>query len=139
MIEEVFYQHRNVFSSFPQWRHINRKNVETVEEIAAKRARLDGHLQVTVSGSNHPYVGTDGASSADALKFMFLQNAQQSNLGFDRKLSHFIEEDRASLCQFEAAQAPLQRTGKGAFLMAEQLRRDQIARDGCAVYAYKSA
>src|SRR6266436_5074958 len=69
MIDEVFDQHRNVFSSFPQRRHINRKNVETVEEIAAKRTRLDGHLQVTVCGSNHSHICWNGSRSADTLKF----------------------------------------------------------------------
>jgi hypothetical protein len=73
MIDEVFDQHRNVFSSFPQRSHINRENVEPVKQVTTKGSRSDGLLQVAVRGSNHPYVGTDGASSADALKFVFLQ------------------------------------------------------------------
>jgi hypothetical protein len=37
-----------------------------------------------------------------------------------RKLSDFIEEDRASFCQFKAAQTSLSCSCKGAFLMAKQ-------------------
>jgi len=34
---------------------------------------------------------------------MFLQNTQQSDLGLGRKLSDFIEEDRASFSQLKAS------------------------------------
>jgi hypothetical protein len=37
----------------------------------------------------------DGSSSTDTLKFAFLQNAQESDLALGRKLSDFIDEDRA--------------------------------------------
>src|SRR4029077_12910947 len=49
------------------------------------------------------------------------------------------EEDRASFCKFKPPQAPLQRPSERALLMAKQFRGNQVARDGCAVYAYKSA
>src|SRR5882757_6658184 len=57
MADEVFDQHRDVFSSFPQRRHSNRKDIETVEEITTKRAGLDLRPQVAVRGSDHPHVG----------------------------------------------------------------------------------
>jgi len=34
---------------------------------------------------------------------VFLQNSQQSNLGFGREISNFVKEDRASVGQFEAS------------------------------------
>src|SRR6266403_2411041 len=36
MIDEVFDQHRNVFSSFSQRRHINREHVEPVKQVTTK-------------------------------------------------------------------------------------------------------
>jgi hypothetical protein len=48
-IDEVLHQQRNVFLSLPQWRHLNRKNVEAVEKILAECAGSYGSLQVTVS------------------------------------------------------------------------------------------
>ena len=59
-------------------------------------------------------------SSADTLKFVFLQNTQESDLGLGRKLSDLIEEDRASFGQFKAAQTLLSCPCEGALLMAEQ-------------------
>jgi hypothetical protein len=49
--------------------------------------------------------------------------AEQSE--FPRQLPDFIQENGSSLCQLKPAQAPLQGSGKGAFLMAEQLRGNQ--------------
>src|SRR4029077_2763149 len=94
---------------------------------------------VTVRGSNHPNIRLDGASSADAIKFVLLQDTQEGNLGLGRKLSDFIEEDRASTGQFKTTQTPLGGAREGALFMAKQFRRDQVARDGSAVYAYECA
>src|SRR6202041_1549176 len=118
-VDEVLDQHRNVFSSFPQRRHLDRKNVKPVKEVAPKCASSDSRLQVTIRGSNHPNISSDGSSSTDALEFMFLQNPQQSDLGLGRKLSDFIEEDRASFGQLKAPQAPLSSPREGALLMAD--------------------
>jgi hypothetical protein len=81
----------------------------------------------------------DGPSSADTLKFVFLQNTQQSNLGLGKKLSDFIEEDRTSFCKFEPPQAPLQRSSERALLVAKQFRGNQVARDGSTVGTDKSS
>jgi len=64
----------------------------------------------------------DRPSSADTLKFVFLQNTQQSDLSLEGKLTDFIEEDRASFCKFEPAQASLHCTCERTFLMSEQFR-----------------
>jgi len=76
MIDEVFDQRRNVFSSFPQRRHINRENVEPVKQVTAKGSSRDGHLQVAVRGSNHSNICLDGSTSANTLEFVFLQDTQ---------------------------------------------------------------
>ena len=83
----------------------------------------------------HPHIGSNRLIAADALKFSLLQDSQQRDLGFGRQFSDFIEEERAPFGQLKAAQTALQSTGEGAFLMAEQFRRDQVARDGGAIDA----
>jgi hypothetical protein len=102
-IEEVFNQQGDVLFSFSKSRNFNRKYVEPEEQVAAKLAVRDGGLQVAVSRRNDPNISSDGGSSADTLKFVFLQNTQQSNLGFGREISNFVKEDRASVGQFEAS------------------------------------
>src|ERR1700722_15714964 len=101
-VDEVLDQHRNVFPSFPQRRHLDRKNVKPVKEVAPKCASSDSRLQVTIRGSNHPNVSANGSSSTDTLKLVLLQNTQQSDLGPGRKFSDFIEENCASFGQLKA-------------------------------------
>src|SRR5882762_6600088 len=85
-INEILSKHGDVFSSFPQRRHFNRKNVEPVKQVAPEHARSDGSLQVAVSSSNHPNISSDGSSSTDALTFVFLQNSRRiERLGHQRR------------------------------------------------------
>src|SRR6266481_1815259 len=101
-IKEVPDQQRNVLSSFAQRRHLDGKNVEAVKEVTPEYVRSDGRLQVTIGGSNHANVRSDRSSSTDTFEFMFLQDTQESDLCLGRKLSDFIEEDRASFSQLKA-------------------------------------
>src|SRR5260370_19363051 len=75
-INEVLDQQGNVLSSLPQSRHLNRKNVEPVKQVAPEHARGDGSLQVAVRSSNHPNIGSVGHSSTDTFEFVFLQYTQ---------------------------------------------------------------
>src|ERR1700733_4463711 len=138
-IDEVPDEEGNVFSSFAQGRHLNWKNVEPVKQIAPERARRDGSLQVAVRSGNDPNIGLDGSSSTDTLKFVFLQNTQESDLRHGRELPNLIEEDRASFGQFKAAQTLLSCTRKGALFVAKQFRGDQVTRNGSAVHTHKSS
>src|SRR4029077_4628702 len=92
----------------------------------AKGAGADTGLQVTIGSCNHSNVGTDSPVAADALKLILLQNAQEGNLGLGWQFSDFVEEDRASVCQLESAQALLSRPGEGTPLMPKQFRGDEI-------------
>src|SRR5439155_21529446 len=82
MSDEGLDQQGNVFSSFPQRRNLNRKNVEAVKQIAAKCTSSDGSLQVAIGGGDDPYVSADKLIATHTLKLMFLQNTQQRNLSF---------------------------------------------------------
>lgn len=50
-----------------------------------------------------------------------------------RKLTHFVEEQRAEVRFLEMAHSSCRRTGEGALLMSEQLRLDDLGRNGSAV------
>src|SRR5258707_6520606 len=126
-IDEVLNEHRNIFLPFPQRRNLDRKNVKPVTEATPERARSDGRLQIAVSSSDHPNIRSDGSSSTNTLELVFLQNAQQSDLGLGRKLSDFIEEDSASFSQLKPPQASLSCPRERALLMTKQFGGDQVA------------
>ena len=112
-------------SSLSKRRYLNRENIQPIKQITTEGPSADGGLQVTVGGSDHPDVSADSTSAADTLKLVLLQNTQEGNLGLGWKFSDFVQEDRASICQFKPTQALLSRAREGALLMAEQLRSDQ--------------
>src|ERR1700730_4366977 len=87
MLDEVVDQRGYIFPSFAQRRHLNRKNVEAVKQVATKVSSSDGCLQITVGSSDHADIRLDHPSSTDALKLMFLKDTQKSDLRLDGKLS----------------------------------------------------
>src|SRR6267378_7006950 len=125
MSDEVFDQQGNVFSSFPQRRNLDREDVKTVKQIAAKCTRCDSRLQIAVGGGDDPHIGSDRLIAAHTLKLPLLQNTQQRNLSFRGQLTDFIKEEGAFFCKLEPTQPPLRCPRKGALLMTEQLRCNQ--------------
>ena len=134
-IDEVLDQQRDVVGPLAKRRHRDGKHVQPVEEIAAERARLDRRLQVAVRGGDHAHVDANRCASSDTLELTLLQDAEQRDLGLHRQLADFVEEDGPAVRQLEAAEATLRRTGERPFLVAEELRRDQLTRNGRAVHA----
>src|SRR5260221_4487785 len=116
-IDKVLHQQGNVGSSLSKRRYLNREVVQPIKQIMTEGPSADGGLQVAVGGCDHPHVSADSTIAADTLKLMLLQNTKQCNLSLGWKLSDFVEEDCASICQLKPTQALLGRAGKGALLM----------------------
>src|SRR5271165_3582582 len=108
-IQKIRDKQGDVFSSLLQSRHLDRKDVEPIVQVAPKRTRSDGSLQVAIGSGNNPHIGLHGTGSSDALKFAFLKNPQKSDLSVWREFANFVEEDRAFLCQFKASYTTLSR------------------------------
>src|SRR5262245_36005299 len=123
-IDEVFDQQRDVIRALTQGGHADRKDVQPIEEIAAKRARPDRGWQVTIGGGDDADVDLHRRSSPDALELTLLQDTEQCDLRLHRQFANFVEEDRSAVRQLEAAEAPLRRSGERSFLVAKELRRD---------------
>src|SRR5713101_2909602 len=70
---------------------------------------------------------------------MLLQDTQKGNLGFRWQLPDFVQEKRASICQFKPTQTLLSRAREGTLLVSEQLRGDQFTRGCSAVYTNECA
>src|SRR6266699_4979798 len=138
MVDEVFDQQGNVFSSFPQRRNLNRKDVETVKQVATKRTCCDGSLQVAVGGGDEPHVSADRLIATHALKLMFLQNTQQRNLSVRGQLTDFVKEEGAFFRKLEPAQSPLGCPRKGTLLMTKQLRCNQRRGDCSTIHTHES-
>ena len=51
----------------------------------------------------------------------------------NRHITNLIEEQRATICEFDLAERLLVRARKRAFLVTEQLGFEQVLRNGCTV------
>src|SRR5262249_49427227 len=93
--DEVVNQQREVFFAFPQRGNLNREHVEPVEQIAAKRARGNGCVEVAIRRRDHPRVGSDRLIAADPLELTLLQHPEESHLRFGWELTNLVQEDGA--------------------------------------------
>src|SRR5262249_36648936 len=124
---------------FTQRGNVDREHVESIEEIASKRAGVDTRLQVAIRGRDHADIGVNGLRSTDALELALLEHPQQSDLRLRRQLANLIKEERAAFRKLETTEAPLERSREGALFVTEQLRADQCLRDGGTIHADEGA
>ena len=95
--------------------------------------------QIAVRGGDDPHVDVDRLLAADAFHPAVLQDAQHADLGRQRQLADLVEKQRAAVGPLEPAAAGLDRPGKCATLVAEQLRIDQFRRNRPAIDAIERA
>ena len=79
-LDEMLDQHRDVLAPLAQRRHLDRNDVEAIEQILAKLAVGDQLAQVAVGGGNHAHVDALRALGAERLELALLQHAQQLRL-----------------------------------------------------------
>ena len=79
------------------------------------------HAALRVGGGEHAHVDAPGLRGADPLQFAGFKHAQQLGLLAQGNVGDFIEEERAAVGQFEAADAVGARIGECAFDVAEYL------------------
>ncbi len=65
-----------ILKPLAQGRQCQRKNINTVKQIAAEAVLLHEVFQVAVRGDHHTHVHFDGLVAANALDFAFFQHAQ---------------------------------------------------------------
>src|SRR5262249_59613699 len=70
-------------------------------------------------------------------KFWFVNPPQQFALCSDRHLGDLMEKDRAAIGEFKTSRPPLERAGKGTFLMPKDLAFHQRFRNGRTIDGYE--
>src|SRR5207248_3465278 len=95
---------------------------------------LHQRLEIAVCCDDHSSVDDDGTLAADALELPFLQQAQELGLHRSGHVANLVEEQRAAMGLLELAEMSRRRAGERAFLVAEELRLDQLGRNRRAVH-----
>mgnify|MGYP000518878715 CR=1 FL=1 len=124
-LQEVVGQAGDIFTALSQPGNMDTDYIEAVEQILTEVPILDQPLQILVSGCNNANIHMDRSGTTNAIKLALLQYPQQASLRFQRHVTDFIEEQGATVCQFEASCPGGDRAGERARFVTEKLALQQ--------------
>ena len=127
-------EQRDVAATFPQRRNQDRNDVEAEIEVFAEFAALNHFFEVLVRRRDDAHVDLDRACRAEAFDFLLLQDAQHLGLRLCAHVADFVEKDRAAIRLLELADLLFGGARERSFLVAEQLRFDELFGDGGTVH-----
>ena len=107
-------------------RHVDRHDVQAVEQVLAEPAVLHHLSEVAVGRGDDAHVDLNRARSAEPFELLFLEHAQDLRLRALAHVADFVEEQRAAVGLLEAADAHAVRAGEGALLVTEELGLEQV-------------
>ncbi len=122
---------------FPQRRKHQRNNIKPVEQIRAEFPILHLFLQIFIRGGQKTNIDLDRPGSTYARKFTFLKHAKKFGLQNRRQFSNLIEEQAATLGDFDHALLLRNGAGERAFFMAKQLAFQKSFRDSRAIQSHE--
>jgi len=125
LLHKIFHEHRNILHAFTQWRHMDRKDVETVVEVAAVLPVCRHLRQVAVRGGDETDIDAMTLQSTHPLKILLLEHTQKLGLN----LANFVEEQRALMCHLESGELSRMSASESAALMAEEFTFQQSGGD----------
>src|SRR6266568_7287431 len=92
-MQEVPNQVRNIISAFAERGDFDRKNIKSKEQIVSELSALCCEGQVLVRCGDDPDIHWDELITADTFDDPLLQNPQEHDLRFGRKLADLIQKD----------------------------------------------
>src|ERR1700722_14861062 len=126
-------QLRNVFRALPQRGNNDRKYLQPIVEVFAKRGLLYHCGQITMSGRDEADVHLVSTVAAQPLKFLFLQYTQQFCLEFKWNVADFIKKKGAFVSEFESSRLLRDRSGERPLFVSEKFTFEKPKRDCGAV------
>src|SRR5580704_2368341 len=119
-IEEVVDEHGNVGATIAECRKVYGYDVETEIEVLAEGAAAVGGFEIAVGSGDDAHVDVHFFVAADRTDFLFLENAEEFGLHFQRQLANFVEENCAAIGSLEKAVLRLRGSRKGTLFVAEE-------------------
>ena len=92
---------RNIFAAFGERGHFEWKDIQAVKQILPESSFLDLLAQIAVRGGYDPHIHLDDSLSTKPLDLSLLNHAQKIRLHVERKLTDFVQEDRAAIPLFK--------------------------------------
>ena len=136
-LQEMARQQRHVLDPLAQGRQTQPDHIEAMKEVFAEQSLADPILEILMGGGDDPDIGAHRLMTAHPVVLAIGEHPQQAGLQVLRHVADLVQEQRAALGLFETAAPQLLGTGERAALMAEQLRLEQIARNGGGVQRHE--
>src|SRR5581483_3915599 len=112
-------------------------DIDAIEQVLAKASIGNRRFQIPIRRTNNSYLNSLLLTCAYRTKPSILQQLQQLGLETEVKLSDFVEEQRASVGERNAASPVCVRAGESTFLVAEQFAFKQPCGNGRTTYLHK--
>ena len=130
---ELLGQERDILHVVAQRRHVDGDDIEAEIKVLPEFLALDRIFQTAVGGGEDADIDLDGAVASDALKFAFLQDAEELGLDLRGDFADFVKKNGAAVGQLETAFALVERAGERTLFVAEEFAFNEVFRDGGAV------
>src|SRR5882757_6731055 len=132
-LHEIANQQGEIFGTLAERGNLNGENIQAVIEVAAKGALGNAFRKILIRGGDHADVHALRAIAAEPFEFLLLQHTKKLRLKFEGKVADFVEEERAAVGEFEAADFLIDGPGERAALVAEKLGFEKAAGNGGAI------
>src|ERR1700674_4150618 len=116
---------------------MDRKDIQSVEEVSAKLLLLNHGRQIAVRRSDQAGVRAKGARASQSLELPLLKDPQELRLQLERNLPDLVQKHRSLMCQFEAPDPLRDGTSKSASFVAKEFAFEEPGRDGSAIQLHE--
>src|SRR5689334_14631444 len=122
-------EQRNIFTTFTQWRHPERKHFEPVIEVFSKTAGFDLLFVVPVRCGDDARVHVPRRRRTHRTNLALLKDAEELGLQSERHFRHLVQEQGPPIGELEESLSVLRRAGERASLVTEELALEQVLRE----------
>ncbi len=131
--EDALGEQADVVAALAKGGDAERDDGDAEEEIPPERVLIHHGGEIAVRRREDAGAEGDGLVRAEALEAAVLQRAEELRLAREAELADLVEQERAVPGGLEGALARRDGAREGPALRAEQLRFEQVLRDGGAV------
>jgi len=120
-MHKMAHKQRDILRTFPQRGEAHREDVQAIVEVTSELPVRHHLRQVPTGGRDHTHVHARCLGAAQTFKFLFLEHAQELGLEFEGDVADLVEEQGASIRQFEPSDFSSNRAGESSSLVPEEL------------------
>jgi hypothetical protein len=119
---------RPLLRPIAQRRDSDRKHIQAIEEIEAKPSVREHLLEILVRRRDDSHIDARRLRAPEPLDLLFLNDAQQFGLEFDRQFADLVEEDRPVVCRLKPTNSARDGSSEGpSFIATVSYRRSRSA------------